>query len=72
MTVMYGLAEIRIDMSAGDGSAADDTTYIFFPYNECHPILVFRGFSAVPNCGSFSKVCPFDLGKFRDVPSIVF
>ena len=42
MTVMlHGLArDPDGDKSARDGSAADDTTYNFFPYNECHPILV--------------------------------
>ena len=65
------------DESAGDGSAADDTTYISFPYNECHPILEFRVFSVVPDlvsriCGSFSKPCLSDLGKAQDVPSIAF
>ena len=65
------------DESAGDGSAADDTTCSFFPYSECHPILVFRVFSAPLGlasliCGSFSKPCPSDLGKAQDVPWIAF
>ena len=65
------------DESAGDGNAADDTTYHFFPYNEFHPILVFRAFSVVPDLvsrirGSFSKSCPSDLGKAQDVLSIAF
>ena len=65
------------DESAGDGSAADDTTCSFFPYSECHPILVFRVFSAPLGlafliCGSFSKPCPSDLGKALDVPWIAF
>ena len=66
------------DESDGDGSAADYTTYSFFPYNGCHPILVFRRiFSVVPGlvsriCGSFSKSCPSDLGKAQDVLSIAF
>ena len=78
MTVMlYGLAEIRMEMSVGDGSAADDTAYNCFPYNECYPILVFRVFSMVPDLvscirGSFSKPCPSDLGKAQDVPLIAF
>ena len=47
------------DEIAADGSAADDTTYNFFPYKECRPILAFRVFSAVPDLmflirGSFS------------------
>ena len=65
------------DESAGDGSAADNTTYSFLPYNACHPILVFRVFSVVPDLvsrirGSFSKLCPSDLGKAQDVLSIAF
>ena len=65
------------DESAGDGSAADDTTYNFFSYNECHPILVFRVFSVVPDLvsrirGSFSKPCPSDLGRAQDVLSTAF
>ena len=58
------------DESAGDGSTADYTTYNFFPYNECHPILVLRVLSVVGV--SFSKPCPSDLGKAQDVPSIAF
>ena len=75
MTVMlYGCRDG--DESAGDGTAAD-TTYSFFPYNECHPILVFRVFSVVPDLvsrirGSFSKPCLSDLGKTQDVPLIAF
>ena len=78
MTVMScGFAEIRMEMSVGDGSAADDTAYNCFPYNECYPILVFRVFSVVPDLvsrirGSFSRPCPSDLGKAQDVPSIAF
>ena len=34
--------------SGGDGSAADDATCNFFPYNKCYSILVFRVSSAVP------------------------
>ena len=65
------------DESAGDGSAADDTTYNFFPYNECHPILVFRVFSLAPDLvprirGSFSRPCLSDLFKAQDVLSIAF
>ena len=64
-------------MSAGDGSAAGDTTYNFFPYNEYHRILVFRVFSAVPGLlslirGSFSKPRLSDPGKARDVHQITF
>ena len=65
------------DESAGDGSAADATTYNFFPYNECYHIPVCRVFSAVPDLvslirGSFSKTCPSDLDKAQDVPLIAF
>ena len=65
------------DVSAGDGSAADDTTYNFFLYNECHPLLAFQVFFVGPDLvshirDSFSKPCPSDLGKAKDVPSIVF
>ena len=65
------------DEYAGDVSAADDTTYNFFPCNACHPILAFRVFSVVPDLvsrirGSFSKPCPSDLCKAYDVPSIAF
>ena len=67
----------EVDQSAGDGSAADDTTCNFFLYNECQPILVFRVFSAVPDLvslirGSFSKICSADLDKAQDVPSKAF
>ena len=79
MTVMlHGLArDPDGDESAGDGNAADDTTYNFFPYYECHPILVVRVFSVVPDVvsrirGSFSELCPSDLGKAQDVRSITF
>ena len=34
----------RWDQPAGDGNTADDTTY-FFPFDECHPIPVFRDLS---------------------------
>ena len=37
------------DEPTGDGSAADDTTYNFFRYNECYLILVFEVFSTVPD-----------------------
>ena len=65
------------DESAGDGSAADDTTYNFFLYNECYPILVFPVFSAERylvslTLDSFSKLCPSDLGKSQDIPLIAF
>ena len=76
MTVMLcGLAEIRMEMSLW--SAADDTTYNFFPYNECHPVLVFRVFCTVPDLvslvrGSFSKPCPSDLCMAQDARSIAF
>ena len=66
------------DESVGHGSAADDTTYNFFSYNECHPIKVFRVFSAVPDLvslivrGRFSKPRPSDLGKAQDVQSMAF
>ena len=36
--------------SAGDGSAANDTTSNFFPYNECHPVLVFQVFRSTRSC----------------------
>ena len=76
MTVIFR-REPDGDESAGDGSAADDTTYIFSPYNECHPILVFRVFSVVPNLvsrirGSFFKPYSSDLGKAQDVLSVAF
>ena len=76
MTVMlHGLAEIWMEMSLLKMGADDDTTYNFFPYNECYSIQVFQVFSTVPDlvsliCGSFSKSCPSDLGKAQDVPSI--
>ena len=44
------------DGSAGDASAADDTTYNFFLYNECQPILVFRVFSSLTDLVSSSVV----------------
>ena len=49
---------------AGDGSAADDTTYNFFPYNASYTGV--SSLLAVPDlvsliCGSFSKPCPSDL-----------
>ena len=64
------------DKSAGDWGAADDITNNF-PYNECHPILVFRVFSVVPDLvsrirGSFSRPFPSDLGKAQDVLSVAF
>ena len=68
-------SRLRIS-SARDGSAADYATYNFFSNNECHPILIFRVFSAVPDLvslirGSFSKPCPSDLCEDQDVPSRV-
>ena len=78
MTVMLScIAEIRIEMSlleVGVQLMILPSTYNFFPYSECHPMLVFRVFSAVPGLvslirGSFSKLCPSDLGKAQDVPS---
>ena len=78
MTVMlYGLTEIWIEMSPGDGNAADNTIYNFFLYNECHAIMVFRVFSVVLDlmsciCGSFSKPCPSDFSMAKDVPLIAF
>ena len=65
------------DESAGEGDAADETTYNCFPYDECHPIVVFQVFSAIPDLVcllrvSFFKHCPSDLGKAQDVPSIAF
>ena len=52
-------------------------TYNFFPYNECHPILVFQVFSAEPDLvsligGGFSRPFPSDLSKAQDVPSTAF
>ena len=46
-------------------------------YNECHTVLMFWVFSAVPNPvslipASFSKTCPSDFRKAQDVPSITF
>ena len=63
------------DEAAGDDGAVDDTTNNFFPYDECHPILLFRVFSAVPDLvylirNSFSKPCLSDLGKAQNVPPI--
>ena len=63
------------DESAGDRCAADDATYSCFSYNECHPMPVFRVFSAIPDLvslvrGSFPTPGPPDLGKAQDVPSI--
>ena len=77
IVMLCGLAEIRMEMSAGDGSAADDTTYNFFPYKECHPILVLQVFSSGPDlvsliCDSFSKTCPSNVNKAQDVPWIAF
>ena len=79
MTVMlYGLAEIWMEISLLEiGSAADDATYNFFPYSECHAILMIQVFSAVLDLesligGGFSKTCPSDLGKAQDVPLIMF
>ena len=77
MTVMLcGSAEIQTE-STGDGGAADDATYNFFPYSECHAILMIQVFSAVLDLeslidGGFSKTCPSDLGKAQDVPLIMF
>ena len=68
--VVWSRQDLDGDESAGDGSAADYTTYNFLPYNERHPILVLRVFSIVR--GSFSKPCPSDLGKAQDVPLIAF
>ena len=66
-----------MEMSAADGSADDDTSYNFFPYNECQPILLFPVFSVAPDLvsfihGSFSKPCPSDLSKALNVPLIAF
>ena len=49
------------DESTGDGSAADGTTYNFFPDNECYPILVLQN--------TFKKnkpVSPFKLQSLSD------
>ena len=76
--MLCGLTEIRMKYeSAEDGSAADDTTYNFIPYNECHLILLFRVCSSVPDAvslirGSLIKPYSSDLGKAQDVPSIAF
>ena len=73
MAVMLnGLAEIRMEMSLLEMGVQLMILPTFFPYNECHPTLVFRVFSAEPDLvslihGSFSKTCPSDLGKVQDV-----
>ena len=38
-----------MNSAAGHGIAADDTTYNFFPHNECYSILMLRVFPAVPD-----------------------
>ena len=78
MTVMlYDLAEIGMEMSLLEMGVQLMTTYNFFLYNECHPTLVFRVFSVIPEvvsriCDSFTKPCPSDLGEAQDVLSIAF
>ena len=74
IVILCGLTEIRKETSLLEiWSAADDTTYKLVPHNERHPIQVFR----VPDLvslirGSFSKLCPSDLGKAQNVPPIEF
>ena len=75
--ILYGLAEIRMEMSVLEMGVQLMTYNDFFPHDDCHPILVFRVFTAVPDLvslirGSFSKPCPSDLGNAQDVPSIAF
>ena len=73
MTVMLcGLAEIRMEMSVLEMGVQLMTYNDFFPHDDCHPILMFRVFTAVPDLvsfirGSFSKPCPSDLGKAQDI-----
>ena len=78
MTVMlYDLAEIGMEMSLLEMGVQLMTTYNFFLYNECHPLLAFQVFFVGPDLvshirDSFSKPCPSDLGKAKDVPSTAF
>ena len=70
--VVWSYQDPDWDESARNGSAADDTIYNFFLYNECHPILAFQVFSVIPDlvshiCGSFSKPCQSDLRTAQDV-----
>ena len=51
MTVMlYDLAEIGMEMSLLEMGVQLMTTYNFFPYNECHPVLVFQVFRSTRSC----------------------
>ena len=73
---LCGLAEIRMEMNLLEMGVQLMILPTFFPYNECHPTLVFRVFSAEPDLvslirGSFSKPCPSDLSNAQDVLSTV-
>ena len=78
--VVYGLAQIQMLMSLPEmGVQLMILPTISFSTVNAIPYwtLVFQVFPAVPDlvslsCGSFSILCPSDLGKAQDVPSIAF